>query len=74
MTGSQLRKRREALAGANGRPMSLQEFATHAGIGWSTLQRYETQQPRTELTKRNLDPMRVDRVINTLERLENGAG
>ena len=54
--------------------MSIQEFATHAGIGWTTLQRYETQQPRTELSRRGLDPYRITRVVETLERLENGAG
>jgi hypothetical protein len=54
--------------------MSLQEFATAAGVGWTTLQRYETQQPRTELSRRGLDPMRVERVLATLEQLENGTG
>ena len=74
MTGAQLRSRRRALTGSHGGPMSLQEFASLAGIGWTTLQRWETQKPRTELHKRGLDPLRVDMVISKVEELENGAG
>jgi hypothetical protein len=50
----------------------MQELATEAGIGWTTLQRWETQRPRTELTARGLDPLRIDKLLETLERLENG--
>lgn len=74
MTGTQLRRRRLALKGAGGGPMSMQEFATEAGIGWTTLQRWETQRPRTQLDARGLDPLRLDLVTAALDRLENGAG
>jgi hypothetical protein len=48
----------------------MQEFATHAGVGWTTLQRYETQRPRTELERRGLDPLRVGKVLEALRKLE----
>ena len=53
--------------------MSMQEFATAAGIGWTTLQRWETKRPRTQLWDRGLDPLRLSQVVLALERLENGA-
>lgn len=76
MTGSELRRRRLAIRGSHGGPMSMQEFASEAGIGWTTLQRWETDKPRTDLRKRGLDELRIDKVIETLERLEaeNGSG
>ena len=70
MTGQQLRKRRQALRGRSGAPLSLQELATDAGIGIGTLHRYETKQPRTELRQRGLDPVRIGMIETTLERLE----
>ncbi len=54
--------------------MSMQEFATAAGIGIGTLQRWETQQPRTPLGNRGLDRRALEAVTSTLERLEKGAG
>lgn len=71
MTGAELRRRRKALRGSNGGPMSMQEFATHAGVGWTTLQRYETQRPRTDLEQRGLDPLRVARVLEALRKIES---
>ncbi len=73
MTGTELRRRRLALTGATGKPMSMQEFATKAGIGWTTLQRWETNRPRTQLEGRGLDPLRLKLVYGAIERLENGA-
>lgn len=52
----------------------MQAFATEAGIGIGTLQRWETQQPRTNIHHRGLDPLRVAKVLAALSRLENGAG
>jgi len=74
MTGVQLRRRRLALTGASGGPMSMQELASKVPMAFSTLQKWETQQPRTELSRRGLDPMRVTRLEQVLVELENGAG
>lgn len=70
MTGGQLRRRRMALKGTAGGPMSMQEFATRAGISWTALQRWETQKPRTQLEARGLDPLRLRLVHDALEDLE----
>ena len=70
MTGAQLRRRRHALKGARGGPMSLQEFASTAGISWTTLSRWERERPRTQLEARGLDPLRLKLVHDTLEDLE----
>lgn len=78
MTGSDLRRRRLALRGANGGPMSIQELASRLPVAFTTLQRWETEKPRTELLKRGLDPMRVVRLQQVLAELEleqnNGDG
>ena len=68
MTGAELRRRRQALS------MSMQEFATQAGIGWTTLQRWETNKPRTPLGERGLDRFRLGEVVATLARLEHNGG
>ncbi len=70
MTGGQLRRRRQALKGMRGSPMSLQEFASAAGISWTTLSRWEREKPRTQLEARGLDPLRLKLVYDTLEDLE----
>lgn len=68
MNGTELRRRRKQLG------LSMQAFATEAGIGIGTLQRYETKNPRRDLEHRGLDRYRVTVVRQTLERLENGNG
>lgn len=68
MTGAQLRRRRLDLG------MSIQELASKLPVAFTTLQKWETDRPRTELGRRGLDPMRVARLEQVLDELENGAG
>lgn len=64
MTGAQLRQRRRAIG------VSMQALASAAGIGIGTLQRWETQRPRTRLERRGLDAYRVNAVQETIASLE----
>lgn len=54
--------------------MSIQELASKVPIAFTTLQRWETEKPRTDLVRRGLDPLRVARLEAVLTELENGAG
>lgn len=70
MTGAQLRHRRLALTGQTGGPMSIQELASKVPMAFTTLQKWETERRRTELSRRGLDPLRVERLELVLEELE----
>lgn len=67
MTGVQLRRRRKALG------LSIQDLSSRVPVAFTTLQKWETVNPRTELRRRGLDPMRIARLEEVLDELENGA-
>lgn len=68
ITGGELRRRRKACG------LSLERLATAARVGWATLQRYETDRPRTDLSRGRYDPDKVGRVVAALEAAERNGG
>lgn len=68
ITGGELRRRRKAV------PLSMEQLAAAANVGWATVQRMETRKPRTDLVRKGHDPDKVARVVQALEVAEVNGG